>query len=141
MLLDFIDLKNGSGAVYRRLYEALYTAIVNGVIKNGERLPSIREAAEQLSVSRTTVESAYLKLCIEGLAEGLPQRGYFIRTNPPQKPQRTERIEKREMRYDFSGKKIVPFATSGGSGKRLCARSCGIPKSSPPTAIRRESRA
>lgn len=53
MLLDFIDLKNGSGAVYRRLYEALYTAIVNGVIKNGERLPSIREAAEQLSVSRT----------------------------------------------------------------------------------------
>ena len=35
MLLDFIDLKNGSGAVYRRLYEALYTAIVNGVIKNG----------------------------------------------------------------------------------------------------------
>ena len=66
MLLDFIDLKNGSGAVYRRLYEALYTAIVNGVIKNGERLPSIREAAEQLSVSRTTVESAYLKLCIEG---------------------------------------------------------------------------
>ena len=68
MLLDFIDLKNGSGAVYRRLYEALYTAIVSGVIKNGERLPSIREAAEQLSVSRTTVESAYLKLCIEGLA-------------------------------------------------------------------------
>ena len=61
MLLDFIDLKNGSGAVYRRLYEALYTAIVNGVIKNGERLPSIREAAEQLSVSRTTVESAALK--------------------------------------------------------------------------------
>ena len=110
MLLDFIDLKNGSGAVYRRLYEALHTAIVNGVIKNGERLPSIREAAEQLSVSRTTVESAYLKLCIEGLAEGLPQRGYFIRTNPPQKPQRTERIEKREMRYDFSGKKIDPAA-------------------------------
>ena len=98
MLLDFIDLKNGSGAVYRRLYEALHTAIVNGVIKNGERLPSIREAAEQLSVSRTTVESAYLKLCIEGLAEGLPQRGYFIRTNPPQKPPRTDRIEKREMR-------------------------------------------
>lgn len=110
MLLDFIDLKNGSGAVYRRLYEALHTAIVNGIIKNGERLPSIREAAEQLSVSRTTVESAYLKLCIEGLAEGLPQRGYFIRTNPPQKPQRTERIEKREMRYDFSGKKIDPAA-------------------------------
>ena len=41
MLLDFIDLKNGSGAVYRRLYEALHTAIVNGVIKNGECLPSI----------------------------------------------------------------------------------------------------
>ena len=86
MLLDFIDLQSGTGAMYKRLYGAVYAAILSGVIKDGERLPSIREAAAQLSVSRTTVENAYLRLCMEGLAESLPQRGYFIRGVLPAKP-------------------------------------------------------
>lgn len=110
MLFDFIDLKSGSGSVYQRLYTAVYTAISSGVIKNGEKLPSIREAAAQLSVSRTTVENAYLKLCIEGLAESLPQRGYFVRGVLPIKAAKTEEIKKYEIRYDFSGKKIDPAA-------------------------------
>ena len=79
MLLDFINLKNGEGAVYLRLYGQITAAVKSGIIKQGEKLPSIREAAAQLNVSRTTVENAYLKLCIEGTAESLPQRGYFIR--------------------------------------------------------------
>lgn len=110
MLLDFIDLKSGTGAVYLRLYNAIYTAVLNGVIKNGEKLPSIREASAQLSVSRTTVENAYLRLCIEGLAESLPQRGYFIRGVLPLRAAKPETIKKYEIRYDFSGKKIDPAA-------------------------------
>ena len=78
MLLDFINLKNGSGAMYLRLYSQINSAVLNGSVKKGERLPSIREAAAQLSISRTTVENAYIKLCIEGVAESSPQRGYFI---------------------------------------------------------------
>ena len=73
MLLDFIDLQSGTGAMYKRLYGAVYAAILSGVIKDGERLPSIREAAAQLSVSRTTVENAYLRLCMAG-ACGKPGR-------------------------------------------------------------------
>ncbi len=77
MLLDFVDLSSGSGAVYQRLYEQIAAAAYSGIMKKGERLPSIREAAAQLGVSRTTVESAYLKLCIEGMAESSPYRGYL----------------------------------------------------------------
>ena len=110
MLFDFIDLKNGSGSAYQRLYAAVYTAVSSGAIKNGEKLPSIREAAAQLSVSRTTVENAYLKLCIEGLAESLPQRGYFIRGISPAEPAKITQVKKQEARYDFSGKKIDPAA-------------------------------
>ena len=78
MLFDFINLKSGSEAMYKRLYEQISAAVQSGAIKKGERLPSIREAAAQTGVSRTTVESAYIKLCIEGIAESSPQRGYFI---------------------------------------------------------------
>ena len=58
MLLDFIDLKKENGAVYMELYNQINNAIENGVIKKGEKLPSIREAASQLRVSSTTVEKA-----------------------------------------------------------------------------------
>ena len=74
MLFDFINLKSGNGAMYKRLYEQITAAVESGIIKTGEKLPSIREAATQLNVSRTTVENAYLKLCIEGTAESSPQR-------------------------------------------------------------------
>lgn len=128
MLLDFIDLQSGTGAMYKRLYGAVYAAILSGVIKDGERLPSIREAAAQLSVSRTTVENAYLRLCMEGLAESLPQRGYFIRGVLPAKPVIPEEIKKYEIRYDFSGKKIDPAAADTDLWKKPYARFCAIPR-------------
>ena len=107
MLLDFIDLKKGNGAVYMELYNQINSAIENGIIKKGEKLPSIREAASQLRVSRTTVENAYLRLCIEGTVESLPQRGYYIRQGEKRftaKPERTQSEER--SRYDFSGRSI-----------------------------------
>ena len=50
MLLNFINLKSGSGAMYLRLYSQINAAVQNGSVKKGERLPSIREAAAQLGV-------------------------------------------------------------------------------------------
>ena len=107
MLLDFINLKNGSGAMYYRLYSQINTAVENGSIKKGERLPSIREASAQLNISRTTVENAYIKLCIEGVAESYPQRGYFI-CGAAKKTEKTAEMPKSENNflYDFSGRSI-----------------------------------
>lgn len=107
MLLDFINLKNGSGAMYYRLYSQINTAVENGSIKKGERLPSIREASAQLNISRTTVENAYIKLCIEGVAESYPQRGYFI-CGAAKKTKKTAEMPKSENNflYDFSGRSI-----------------------------------
>ena len=108
MLLDFIDLSAGDRkAAYRRLYDQIKTAAENGIIKKGERLPSIREAAAQLGISRTTVENAYVRLCIAGIAESLPQKGYYIilekkaaRAPLPEKP-KTEAVL-----YDLTARKI-----------------------------------
>lgn len=107
MLLDFINLKNGSGAMYHRLYSQINAAVLNGSVKKGERLPSIREAAAQLNISRTTVENAYIKLCIEGVAESSPQRGYFI-CGTARQTKKSKEVPKRENKilYDFSGRSI-----------------------------------
>ena len=107
MLLDFINLKNGSGAMYLRLYSQINAAVLNGSVKKGDRLPSIREAAAQLSISRTTVENAYIKLCIEGVAESSPQRGYFIcgAAKQTEKEAKAPKSDNKYL-YDFSGRSI-----------------------------------
>ena len=50
------------GPVYQRLAEAMRAAIERGEIPPGTRVPSERELAERLAVSRTTVVSAYQQL-------------------------------------------------------------------------------
>lgn len=79
MILDFAGLDiEDKESKYKIIYSAIKSAVARGAIEKGERLPSVREAAAQLKVSRTTVENAYTRLCIEGIAESRPNRGYFI---------------------------------------------------------------
>lgn len=108
MLLDFINLKAYSGgALYLHLYDEIKNAVKEGVIKKGDRLPSIRQAAVQLETSRTTVENAYLRLCIEGIAESIPQNGYYITSTPKAVNNITNISEKsNHIRYDFTARKV-----------------------------------
>ena len=111
MLLDFIDLSAGtSKAAYRRLFDQIKQAVQSGVVQKGERFPSIREAAEQLGVSRTTVENAYLDLCMAGIAESRPQKGYYcIGVGKPDTPP-GEPLPAQKIRYDLTARKIDPRA-------------------------------
>lgn len=106
MLLDFIQL-NDRKDLYINLYKGIKEAINKKIIKKGERLPSIREAATQLNVSRTTVENAYYNLCIEGIVESEPQRGYFVSNGyTPIKRIQSKSIETPKFKYDFSSRNI-----------------------------------
>lgn len=129
MLLDFARPQAGQ-PLYSTLYSNIRDAVENGVIKKGEKLPSIREAASQLDVSRTTVENAYLRLCIEGIAESLPQKGYFICGGVKERPPRV--VENREVndgvRYDFSTQKIDTAAADTDIWKKIIRRVLNLPQ-------------
>ncbi len=121
MLLEFAKLNLADkGRLYRDLYEHIKTAVEKGALKKGEKLPSVREAAAQLGVSRTTVENAYTKLCIEGFCEALPQKGYFI-TGAPKKqlPVKTETVPAAPILYDFSSRVIDGRSSDTDLWKRL----------------------
>jgi DNA-binding GntR family transcriptional regulator len=53
------------------LYEQVATAIVQkikqGVLKPGDKIPSIRELVEELNVSKSTVLKAYYELEAQGV--------------------------------------------------------------------------
>ncbi len=75
----FIDLKhNSESSLYTQLFEYLRDSIIDGSIKAGERLPSLRDLAKQLSVSITTCARAYDQLVLEGYVEVRPQSGYYV---------------------------------------------------------------
>lgn len=79
MIEIMIDLQGGAKAP---LYEKIYTYIKNeitiGKMATGEKLPSTRLLAQNLSVSRSTVEMAYEQLLAEGYIKAEPCRGFFV---------------------------------------------------------------
>ncbi|MDO5602605.1 MAG: PLP-dependent aminotransferase family protein [Oscillospiraceae bacterium] len=119
MLYDFLVLnKNSAVPLYEQLYTGLKQGVETGRLPPGERLASIRQAAGELSLSRTTVETAYARLCLEGYAEARPQSGYRVRGILP-RPQAAAETAAFLPRYDFSTSSIGPDAADLQNWKRL----------------------
>ena len=62
------------------IVEELQKRISQGVYVAGRRLPSEREIAEELNVSRVTVRTALLRLQAENLVDIVPRGGAFVRS-------------------------------------------------------------
>ena len=62
----------------RDLYSAIRTAVLDGVLAPGERLPSSRQAAADYGVSRGLVEEVFAQLTDEGFLDRAVGRGTFV---------------------------------------------------------------
>jgi GntR family transcriptional regulator/MocR family aminotransferase len=65
-----IDQKSGQ-PLYRQIYSHVRQCILDGRLSSGARLPSTRQLAADLRVSRSTAVQAYEQLRAEGYIEGL----------------------------------------------------------------------
>jgi len=72
--LDLSEKKH----LYEQIYQYIRDEIHLGHILTGEKLPSARALAEQLQVSRCTVNFAYEQLLSEGYIEAKPCKGYYV---------------------------------------------------------------
>ncbi len=70
--------------LYRQLFELLRQGILAGRLKGGEKLPSSRDLASQLSVSRNTVKTAYEQLIAEGYIVSRQGAGSYVANLPEQ---------------------------------------------------------
>ena len=73
-----IPLSRAGGPLSRQIYAGLRRAILSGMLRSGERLPSTRDLAEQLRVSRTVVLLAYDQLLAEGSILGRTGSGTYV---------------------------------------------------------------
>ena len=76
-----ITLK-GRGDFTTRIYRQLFDAVLDGRLRQGERLPPTRELARHLAVSRNTVALAYERLVAEGVLLSRVGSGTFVSTEP-----------------------------------------------------------
>ena len=73
------ELKKSPGVpLYEALYRCIRQDILEGTLAPGEKLPSKRALAENLEVSKITVETAYNQLLSEGYICSREKIGYFV---------------------------------------------------------------
>jgi DNA-binding transcriptional regulator YhcF (GntR family) len=81
--MDFpIVLEPGSALpLSRQLTIELRESIISGRLRPGQHLPSAKELAESLALSRSTVVKAYKQLHGEGIVETQVGSGTYVRRN------------------------------------------------------------
>ena len=71
---------NDSQPIYRQLRDRVAAMILDGVLKEGDPLPSVRHVAAEYRVNPLTVLKGYQQLVEEDLVESRRGRGMFINT-------------------------------------------------------------
>ena len=122
--------RNAGGPLRDQIYASIRSAIVDGTAPADARLPSTRELARQLGVSRLTVDDAYARLAAEEYTVGRRGSGTYVapdmplRSTPPavDQPQafearRLSRWGQRLPRLEHQpgGPSNLPFKLSAGT--------------------------
>lgn len=72
--LDFMDRR----PLYEQIKEKMKALIINGVLKANERIPSVRELAQSLTINPNTIQKAYKDLELEGFIYSIRAKGNFV---------------------------------------------------------------
>jgi len=75
--MSFQFLDNGQ-PLYMRVYNYYKDMISKGTLTSGQKLPSIRRCSEELNISCTTVENAYMSLMADGYIFSKKNSGYYV---------------------------------------------------------------
>ncbi len=85
-------LQNSEVPIYKQIAAQFKDDIMNGVIPEGEYLPSIRGLARDLKISVITTMKAYELLSDEGLISPVQGKGYIVN------PQDREMVREQHLR-------------------------------------------
>ncbi len=79
--------------VYQQVVDGVKEAVAKGLLRQGDRLPSVRELATLMTLNHNTVAKAYQELERERVIEVIRGRGTYV-AEPGTLPDRTERVAK-----------------------------------------------
>jgi GntR family transcriptional regulator len=103
-----LDVKSGV-PFYRQIIDQVKSAIATGRLEPGDRLPTVRQLAVDLSVNPNTVSRAYTELELTGLVETHMGSGTFV----GQKKVEQDEVERRRILDEIS-QEFLSRASSHG---------------------------
>ena len=77
-MLDIEKNQNRTTHLYMEVYEYYRKLILDGKMTPGSKMPSLRKCSQELKLSRTTIETAYLQLAADGYIMAKAQSGYYV---------------------------------------------------------------
>ncbi|GID31768.1 PLP-dependent aminotransferase family protein [Paractinoplanes brasiliensis] len=122
--MDLIIRLDGTDGKTAAVYRALRTAIVDGRLPAGERLPPTRALAADLGVARGSVAAAYERLVAEGYLSAQVGVGTFVAVKAVRRTRRRAGVDQLRPR---EGWVFEPLETSGATKKPRYDFRSGIP--------------
>ena len=90
--MDIIISNQNNVPIYEQIVSQIKAQIMNGSLKEGDALPSMRALAQSLRISVITTKRAYEELERDGFIESYTGRGSFV------KKQNTEFIREEQLK-------------------------------------------
>ena len=103
--LDYRD----SRPIYEQVQDGLRRLMVSGVLREGEKLPSVRALAGQLAINPNTIQRAYEALEREGYVYSVGGKGSFV---APRKDVDTGRQEELLNKLDACVRELLFLGVS-----------------------------
>ncbi|MBM7573209.1 GntR family transcriptional regulator [Aquibacillus albus] len=86
-----LDLRSRK-PIYEQLVDKFKELIINDVLQQDEKLPSVRTLAQQLTINPNTIQKAYRELEAQGFIYSIKGKGSFV--HPVTKLDSSEELEK-----------------------------------------------
>lgn len=87
-----MDFKSSKG-IFLQIAENLCHQILEGTLKSGDRVPSVRDLAAEFEVNRNTVLRTYALLNDDGIFDNKRGVGYFVSDNARELIRASEKSE------------------------------------------------
>ena len=81
-----ITIRDGAGAPYEQVRDAVRAQIERGALLPGDRVPTVRGLAERLDLAPNTIARAYRELEDTGWLLGRGRTGTFVADTLPHRP-------------------------------------------------------
>ena len=82
-----------SAPIYAQIKENLRHQIISGILTPGDKLPSVRELATQLSINPNTIQRAYNELELEGFIISVLGKGNYVSSDFSRDPKKIEKLK------------------------------------------------
>jgi len=72
--LDYRDAR----PIYTQITDGIRDQILSGILRAGDKLPSVREMASELTINPNTIQRSYRELEMQGWIASVPGKGCFV---------------------------------------------------------------